>query len=198
MKLYAELPSYRARQIVGDLFVVAWAAVWVLIGRFLFALINKLAEPGRRIEGAGSDVARTASNAGSRVDDVPVIGRYLEAPFNSLERLGRTLQDAGQTQQDTVHTIAIWVGVLVAVLPILFVLYQWGSRRRAWIVQASASNRIRLDAGSLQLFALRAIATRPLTELRRATPDPAGAYSSGNYAPLAALELNQLGLRSTF
>ena len=198
MKLYAELPLYRARQIAGDLLVIAWVALWVFIGRFMFRLIGKLAEPGRRVEGAGSDLARTASNAGGRVDDVPLIGRFLEAPFGSLERLGRTLQDAGQTQQDTVHTLALWVGLLVAVLPILFVLFQWGSRRRAWIVQASASNRIRLDAGSLQLFALRAIATRPLTELRRATPDPAGAYNSGNYAPLAALELNQLGLRSTF
>jgi hypothetical protein len=197
MKLYAELPFYRARQILVDLLVVAWAALWVLIGRFLFTLIGKLAEPGRRLEGAGSDLAGTASGAGSRVADVPLVGKYLEAPFGSLERVGQTLQEAGQTQQNTVHTLALWIGILVAALPILFVLFQWGIRRRAWIQQATAAHLVRADAGNLQLFALRAIATRPLTELRLATDDPAGAYDSGNYAALAALELNELGLRAT-
>jgi hypothetical protein len=197
MKLYAELPFHRARQILVDLFVVAWAGLWVIIGRFLFTLVGKLAEPGRRIEGAGSDIAGTASGAGRRVADVPLVGKYLEAPFGSLERVGQALQDAGQTQQNTVHTLALWIGVLVATLPILFVLFQWGIRRGAWIQQATAAHLVRADAGNLQLFALRAIATRPLTELRLATDDPAGAYNSGNYAPLAALELNQMGLRAT-
>jgi hypothetical protein len=53
-----------------------------------------------------------------------------------------------------------------------------------------------LEGAGLHLFALRALATRSITELRSATLDPAGAYTSGDYSRLADLELRQLGLRS--
>ncbi|MEX2430929.1 MAG: hypothetical protein WD645_03310 [Dehalococcoidia bacterium] len=196
MMLYAELPLYRARQIFIDLFVLAWVVVWMLIGRFIFELIAKLAEPARLIQGAGDDLAENASGAAGRVDGVPLLGRYLEAPFQSLERTGRTLQEAGGNQEDAVLTIALWLGILVAALPILFVLLQWGVRRRAWMRQASAARRIRSDPGNLQLLALRAVATRPLADLWMAGDDPAEAYRSGDYARLAALELNRLGLKA--
>ncbi len=61
---------------------------------------------------------------------------------------------------------------------------------------ATAASRLRLDSDDLYIFALRAIATRPWHELRRVTPDPAGAFSAGDYEALAALELSALGLRT--
>lgn len=64
-----------------------------------------------------------------------------------------------------------------------------------WILEASAASKLRIDADDLRLFAIRAIATRPLYELRRACPDPAGCLADENYEPLAALELSALGLQ---
>lgn len=196
MKLYAELPGARIRQLTGDVFIVLWIAGWVWVGRFVHSLVQKLAAPGRLIEGAGSDLAKNAGGVDARVSEVALIGKFLKEPFESLERVGRTLQDAGQDQQSAVQTLALWLGVLLALIPILFALYVWGARRWKWVREASAADTFRTGDQAMRLFALRAIATRPLSELRRATPDPAGAYASGDYASLALLELNELGLRN--
>jgi hypothetical protein len=56
--------------------------------------------------------------------------------------------------------------------------------------------RLRDDRADLHLFALRAVANRPLRQLHRVTPDPAGALAAGDYEGLAALELNALGLKT--
>src|SRR6266545_2319456 len=63
--------------------------------------------------------------------------------------------------------------------------------------EATAASRLRRDlsGGDLGLFALRAIANRPLRELRRASPDPVADLQRGDYGALAALELRALGLR---
>lgn len=196
MKLYAELPRHTVRQITGDAFILGWIASWVWIGRFIYSLVEKLATPGRLIEGAGSDLAENAGGVDDRVSDIPVIGKFLKEPFESLERVGQTLQQAGQDQQSAVNTLAVWLGVLLALIPILFALYVWGTRRWKWVREASAADTFRSGDQALHLFALRAIATRPLSELRRATADPAGAYTSGDYAALAWLELSELGLKS--
>jgi len=194
MKLYAELPGYKSRQIVADGFVVLWVASWVWIGRFIYSLVEKLAAPGRLIEGAGSDLAGSAAGVDARVAEVPVIGRLLEVPFESLERVGRTLQDAGQDQQTVVHTFAVWLGIILAVVPILFALYVWSTRRWRWVREASAADKMRFEAGGEHLLALRAIATRSLAELS-ATTNPAEAFASRDFTRLASLELNEMGLR---
>ena len=195
MKLYAEIPLYRARQLLVDAFVVAWVVAWVRIGSKVHSLIESLTRPGRLIEGAGSDLARGAGRAGENVEGVPLVGGALSSPFESIAQVGRLLENAGQDQQEVVHSLALWLGILLAAIPILFVLYHWIVRRWRWVREASAAERIRIGGAGLHLFALRALATRPITELRKATPDPAGAYASGDYAPLADLELRELGLR---
>ena len=50
MKLYAETAGLRARQVLGDLAVVAWTAAWVWAGVTLYRLVEKLAVPGARVE----------------------------------------------------------------------------------------------------------------------------------------------------
>lgn len=196
MKLYAELPLYRTRQIFLDALFVAWTVLWIAVGRSITRLVGNLAEPARLLEDSGSDLAGAASNAGGRVVGVPLVGQYLQSPFQSLERVGHSLADAGQAQQETVATLALWLGVAVAAIAILVVAVPWAIRRWLWIREASALVRLRGDSPSLHLLALRAISRRPLPELLAACPDPAAAYSSGDYAPLAALELSRMGLRS--
>ena len=195
MRLYAEVPLYRARQLLLDAFVALWVVAWVRIGMTVHSLIERLTEPGRLVEGAGSNLVKGAGRAGANVEDLPLVGRALSSPFQQIVEVGRLLQDAGRDQQEVVRSLALWLGILLAAIPILFVLYHWSTRRWRWVREASAAYRIRDEASGLHLFAFRAIATRPINELRRATADPAGAYASGHYAELANLELRQLGLR---
>lgn len=196
MKLYAEVPRHRIQQILNDILIVLWITVWARVGVIVHDLVTKLAGPGRSVESAGRRVADGAANVSGDVSDVPLVGDDLASAFDRLADAGAFLRDAGQSQQDAVATLAVWLGALLAIIPIALVLISWLPRRIRWIAEASAASRIRLDAEDLHLFALRAIARRTLNELHAATPDPAGAYASGDYEPLAALELDALGLKT--
>jgi hypothetical protein len=195
VKLYAETAGLRARQVLGDLAVVAWTAAWVWAGMTLYRLVEKLAVPGARLEQAGGGFAGDVAEIQQKVGRIPVVGGELQGPFGRLSGVGQTLADAGATQQQVVHQLALWLGVLVAAVPIVALLLAWLPRRVAWAREAGAASRLRLAGADLQLFALRAVANRPLRQLHRVTPDPAGALRAGNYEALADLELRALGLR---
>jgi len=196
VKLYAETAGLRARQLLGDLAVLAWTAAWVWAGLTLYRLVDKLAVPGARLEQAGGGFAGDVAEIQQKVGRLPVVGGDLQGPFGRLAGVGRTLADAGATQQQVVHQLALWLGVLVAAVPIVALLVAWLPRRVAWAREAGAASRLRLAGADLELFALRAVANRPLRELRRVTPDPAGALRAGEYEALADLELRALGLRA--
>jgi hypothetical protein len=196
VKLYAETAGLRARQVLGDLAVLAWTAAWVWAGVTLYRLVGKLAVPGARLEQAGGGFAGDISEIQQKVGRLPVVGGDLQGPFGRLAGVGRTLADAGATQQQVVHQLALWLGVLVAAVPIAVLLVAWLPRRVAWAREAGAASRLRLGGADLELFALRAVANRSLRELRRVTADPAGALRAGDYQALADLELRSLGLRA--
>jgi hypothetical protein len=195
VKLYAETAGLRARQVLGDLAVAAWTAAWVWAGVTLYRLVDKLAVPGARLEQAGGGFAGDVAEIQQKVGRLPVVGGELQGPFGRLAGVGQTLADAGATQQQVVHQLALWLGVLVAAVPIVALLVAWLPRRVAWAREAGAAGRLRLAGADLELFALRAVANRPLRQLRRVTPDPAGALRAGDYEALADLELRALGLR---
>jgi hypothetical protein len=195
VKLYAETSGLRARQVLGDLAVVAWTAAWVWAGVTLYRLVEKLAVPGARLEQAGGGFAGDVAEIQQKVGRVPVVGNELQGPFGRLAGVGQTLADAGATQQQVVHQLALWLGILVAAVPVVTLLLAWLPRRVSWAREAGAASRLRLAGADLELFALRAVANRPLRQLHRVTPDPTGALRAGDYEALADLELRALGLR---
>jgi hypothetical protein len=189
VKLYAETAGLRARQVLGDLAVLAWTAAWVWAGVALYRLVERLAAPGARVERAGSDFAGDVAEIQQKVGRLPVVGDELRDPFGRLAGVGGT-------QQEVVHQLALWLGVVVAAVPIIALLLVWLPRRVTWIREAGAASRLRLDGADLELFALRAVANRSLRELYRVTPDPAGDLRTGEFEALADLELRALGLRA--
>jgi hypothetical protein len=196
VKLYAETAGLRARQLLGDLAVVAWTTLWVWAGLTLYRLVGKLAVPGARLEQAGGGFAGDVAEIQQKVGRIPVVGNELQGPFGRLAGVGQTLADAGATQQAAVHQLALWLGVVVAAVPIVALLLAWLPRRVTWVREAGAASRLRLDGADLELFAIRAVANRSLRELHRVSPDPAGALRAGEFAALADLELRALGLRA--
>jgi hypothetical protein len=196
MKLYAELPARRLGQLLLDLLVLALLALCVWAGRQVYDTVGLLAGPGRSIEQAGTGFAGSVDRAGDRIDNVPGIGGALRAPFDAVAGAGRQLEQAGRAQQEVVGRIALVVGLTVAGFPALLLVLAWLPRRLRWMRDAGDAHKLRGDSpGDLALFAWRAVARRPLGELRRAVDDPGGALLAGDYAALAALELHALGLR---
>lgn len=197
IKVYAEPPQLRLQQQLQDTATLVWVAAWGVAGRTLYRTIERLRTATAEAEQAGGGFARRLDDVARTVTDVPLVGNALRRPFAGAADAGRTLQTAGATAGDTVHDLALWVGLLVALLPIAWLLALRLPRRIRWMREAGAAAGLRIDADDLQLFALRAVATAPLHELRKATDDPARALAEGDYAPLAAIELARLGLRPT-
>ena len=195
MSLYAELPSFRARQVLADVLALAWILFWAWTGKWIAGLVRGLAEPGRALERAGNELARPLEDAGREVAGVPVVGEVLQRPLDAAAGAGRVLAQAGAGQQEAVHTLATSLGLLFALLPIALLLGLYLPGRLRWLSEASAARRLRSE-GDLELFALRAATRRSLPELKRVSADPAGDLHAGRYGPLAALELSSLGLRA--
>ena len=191
MKIYAELAGLRARQLLSDAAVVLWVVIWVRIGQRIHDLVNDLAGPGERMESAGQSFAGSVDRLGRRADDLPLIGDRLQRSFETVADGGRSLEQAGVAQQDVVHTLAMWLAVFVAAVPIVWLLARYLPKRIAWVLEATAASRLR---GDNRLFALRALTQRPLTELARVSSDPVADYEAERYDALAALELRALGL----
>ena len=197
IKVYAETPSLRLRQQLQDTVTLVWVAGWGLAGRTLYRTIEHLRAATTRAEEAGGGFARRLDDVARTVTDVPLVGGALRRPFTGAADAGRSLQTAGASAGETVHDLALWLGLLVALLPIAWLLAHRLPRRVRWMQEAGAAATLRIDADDLHLFALRAAATAPLHELRKATDDPARALAEGDYTALAAIELARLGLRPT-
>ncbi len=195
MRLYAQTPLHRARQQLGDLTLLAWCIAWILIVGFLHGLVSDLSDPGHLLEDAGRGLTGSMNEVSAAVGDVPVAGDALQAPVDLVGGVGDGLREAGQTQQDVVTTLAFWLALVIAVLPIGWALLRRLPARVRWMREAAAAQRMIDD---VELFALRALNNRSLSELASVGPAPAAALRSGDNTiilALARLELGALGIR---
>jgi hypothetical protein len=198
MKIYAERPAVRLRQLVADGLMLTWVAVGIWLTRWLRDRSTELAEPGRRLERTGVDLADRFDDAGDTARKAPGVGRALAAPFEKGGDAADALRGAGQNYQDLVHdagTVLIGVVLIVTVLGVLMV---WLPPRAWWIRRATSAARLRADPAGRDLLALRALTGRSLRKLRTVGDDPAGGWRRGDPATidaLMALELRGAGLK---
>ncbi len=198
MKLYADRPGRRARQLLTDLLVVVWVYAWVRLGLWLHDLVEKLAAPGRKVESAGNGLADNLSSAGDKIDNVPGVGGGLAAPFNKAAEAARSLASAGHEQQQIVGDLALALSLALVAVPLGLVLFGWLPLRVRWVRRASAAAALRDGVAGRDLLALRALARQPLRRLSALDPQIAAAWRRGDpdaVDNLAALELRSLGLR---
>jgi hypothetical protein len=198
MRIYADRLPTAARQLLTDLFVVAWIYLWIRAAMALHDLVQKLAVPGQKLEGAGGGLADNLADAGGKLDRVPVVGDELTAPFDRAADAARAMADAGRDQQELVGDLALALSLALLVFPLGLVLLGWLPLRLRWMRRAGAARALRAAPAGRDLLALRALATQPLRRLTRIDPDVAQAWRRGDDAAveaLAALELRALGLR---
>ncbi|MBP6994696.1 MAG: hypothetical protein KBB39_00970 [Phycicoccus sp.] len=198
MKLYADVPRRRTAQIVADLAMLAWVAGCVLLGRALHDAISALAAPGRRLESTGISFAHAMTEAGAAASDLPLVGDDLAGPFRSAASAGDGLSAVGTGLADGVNDLATIASWATAAIPILLVGLVWSLLRLRFARRATATQRLLGTDGDKDLLALRALSRQPLHRLTTISPDPVGAWRSGDEAAiagLAALELRSSGLR---
>ena len=95
MKLYADLPARRTAQVVADLSMVAWVLLWAWAANRVHEATMQLAEPGRRLAGAGSGFREKLTTAGDRVDDLPLVEDRVATPFREAAAAGTEIEQAG-------------------------------------------------------------------------------------------------------
>lgn len=199
MQWYAETPVRRSRQVVGDLLVLGWVIVWVLIGRWTFGLVSLLAAPADPLRSAGTTVQGRFDEVADRIGEVPLVGDRLTGPFTGAADAGGSLVQAGDSLDNAVNRVAWLLAVLVAAVPIVLVAGAYLALRVTYLRRATAIARLRQAPGTVELLALRALVTQAPATLARVHPDPLEQWRAGDpdtVAALAGLELRRLGLRS--
>jgi hypothetical protein len=198
MRFYADTSVRRSLQMAGDLGAVLWIWFWITIARQVHDATLELATPGRKIDASATDLAERLRDAGRSVAEVPLVGDNVRKPFDGAGGAASGLADAGEQQVAAVGSLAHWLGLAVALIPILLLLWFYLPPRIRFVRRATAGQRY-LDSGAdLDLFALRAMSHQPLHVLAGVDADPAGAWRSGDAAVidrLARLELRSVGLR---
>jgi hypothetical protein len=197
MKLYADLSVRRTLQITGDLVVLGWVLLWIWLSQVVHDATMALAAPGRKIEDAGTAMGDRLRDAGSTVSDIPLVGDDASRPFDGAGSSADQLAEAGRSQVAAVETLAFWLALAVALIPILIALGVYLPPRVRFVRRATAGQRFLDSTADLDLFALRAMTNQPLHVLAQVSPDPVGAWRLGDRAVidrLAALELRDVGL----
>lgn len=198
MKLYADLTGRRTLQMLSDVGVLAWVALWAWVGRAVHDATTRLAAPGYTLQGAGSGFRDQMTRAGQSVNDVPLVGDSLAEPFQRAGGAGTSIEQAGKDLVSAVDSLALLLGWVTALVPIVLVVFVWAVLRGRFIRRATAAQRFIDEAADLDLFALRAMARQPMSRLARVCDDPAGAWRRSDpetIRALAVLELRDSGLR---
>ncbi|MFF4317916.1 hypothetical protein [Streptomyces sp. NPDC001568] len=200
MRLYAQTPARRSRQVLADVIAVALitAAVWFALA--VHDAIMMLAEPGRRVESSGTGLATELGNAGDAASNVPLVGGLLRKPLRSAADASTGFAEAGQSLQDAVGQVAALTTSALIIVPVAVVLLLWLPARLRWIRRGNAARRLRDTPGGTDLLALRAL-TGPLGDLA-ALPTPEGALADAwrrgdqqVIGELAEVALKRAGLR---
>ena len=198
MKLYADAPARRTRQLLADVLVLLWVGLWVWLGRRTHDVVDELRGPADSLTAAGTSVHSSLTGAGDQAGQLPLVGDQLRQWLGQAARSGTTLSDAGTAMATTVERVALVLGLVVAAVPIVLVVSLWLYVRVSFVRRASAAQRFLDSSADLDLFALRAMSRQPLTVLAKVSDDPAGAWRRGDTAvirELATLELRDEGLR---
>lgn len=197
MRVYAK-PGFRmARQILGDLLLVAWIAAWAWGARFAHDAVAQLAVPARKSGNLAADLGAQMRSAQGELAQVPGVGDQLGQPFGSLSGGLEQLSELGHQQVEQVQHLATVTGWICFLVPVVMSLVIWLPGRFRFVRHATLARRF-VDADEdMSLFALRGMANLPMDVIARITPDPVGQWRAGNkdvIRALAAKELERTGL----
>ncbi|UXY32098.1 hypothetical protein [Streptomyces sp. HUAS TT20] len=158
---------------LADLIAVALTAAAVKFALTVHDAIMMLAEPGRKAQSAGDDLASGLEDAADAASKVPFIGDTLKKPLQSAAGAGTGLSDAGQSLQHIVGQVATLTALALIVLPVAFVLVLWLPLRLRWIKHSATTRHLFEDTGGADLLALRTL-TGPQRDLVGVPVPPGG------------------------
>lgn len=197
MYWYAQTPTRRIRQVLGDVLVATWVLLWLLVARGVHAAVSALAAPAQPMREAGESLSSRMLDVAGRVGGLPVVGEELQAPFEGTAAAGGDLSAAATRLQASVDQAAWWLSLLTCGTPILLVLIVYLVLRLRGMRARNEAARDRDDPSLRPLLALRALTSARPADLRAISPDPLGDWREGDLQviqALSALEARRHGL----
>lgn len=189
------LPGARGLRIV-DIATAVWVAAWIGLGVAIGIEMGHLASLSRTVT-ADSHAVQTVGSSLSALRDVPFIGSTIGRAASQIEQAGAgTAASAGSTAT-SIRTLAILLGIAVALLPSVPVLglylpLRLNRRREAQAVRRAVA--VHGDDPAFEdLLARRALATVGYRDLEQMS---AGwrELSEADRRRLADAELERLGI----
>ena len=202
--LYPQRLPGRLGRLVLDLLAVLWTAAWALAGYELYQAVIALQVVADGISSTGHTFnvwIQAFRNATPH--NIPGLSSVLADLANSLQRSGGDpLIHNGMEARERIHQLAIVLGILIALIPIVAVTgpyLRWRVRDVAELGAVDAFVGYAEGSGRVQeanaVLAHRAVALLPLHQLIRASPDPVGDLTEGRHDALAAAMLRRAGMR---
>lgn len=198
MKLYAETPARRTRQMIADLLFLGWLVLWLYVAGVVHATTMELVEPSQQVQSAGERMSEGLAGTRDFLADVPLIGDGVAAPLDQARAATDQLAEGGRQSVSAVESLAFWLRLSIGASPILIVAAFYLPGRIRFVQRATEAERFVESNDDLDLLALRALSHQPLPLLARISDDPAGGWRSGDpdvIWQLADLELRSSGLK---
>jgi hypothetical protein len=197
VRIYADHPDYKARQIIGDVLAVVAMITAVPAGRALFGWLNQHGEAGHSLNESSQALATNLHDTANQLDGIPLVGGTVAEPLRNAGDSASSIAEAGASLEDFVSgtsTVAS-LGLVAAIIAIA--LFGWFLPRWRWMQNAAvARTAARSDAG-LDFLALRALAAAPAPDIDTAGHALLAGWREGDpevIARLADVELARLGL----
>lgn len=194
LRPYADALPLRLRQMSLDAAVLVWCALATRAAVLVYAAVLRLQQPGRQLRSAGDRLAGGLGDAADQLSNTPILGDRLRDPLSRAARTSRSVADAAEASQAVVAHSALALAIAVAVIPSAWVLMRWLPHRVRYARDAAALVAL---ADDVELLALRAATTLPLSRLARLGPEPVNRWRRGEPGAahaLAALQLEAFGI----
>jgi hypothetical protein len=198
LRPYADRPLRLTAQVLADVLVLTWTALWTWVAVEVYRGIVALGAAGHRLQDAVDGAAGRLEEAGDVATRVPLAGDRLARPLTSAGSAAADVADAGRGFADAVTSAALPVALVIAVTTVLPLAVPWILLRARYARQAGATARLAASPAGTRLLALRALAGAPTRRLVELDPDPVAAWTRQDdtiVTALAALELRRTGLR---
>jgi hypothetical protein len=197
VRLYADHPDRRFRQILGDIAGLVVVLGAFPTGRAIYRWLSSYAEPGRELEEAAGELADNLLGAADTIGGIPLVGDQVAEPLANAGGSAAAIADAGRSLQDFVGATAGVAGVLMTVAALLVAVVFWLMPRVGWVRQAAAARAAQADPDGLDVLALRALANAPVGMLTIAGDGLIAGWREGDpraVHALAQVEMARLGL----
>jgi hypothetical protein len=200
-KLYPDLLRPRIGYILADLGILLWVVLWIYVGNIVYNAVMTLVVFGRTAIAIGHQTHDAIAQVQHAVAGIPLgIGGLLHDSLNPLYGIPGNLITAGQNEVSAVEHLALVLGVIVAIVPLLAGLLTYIPWRVRKTRGFRSLNRVLRQPGAtsasttMHVLAARALYTLPYAHLLQYSRDPIGEWREGRYYNLARATLEAEGL----